>query len=519
MAKRYDTGGRRHRRGGSIALSVVAVLTTLAVTSTSAAAAPCDPPAEIDYVIMGDSYSSGYGLTDASGDCNRSPNNFGRRLRNSLGIARYTDVSCSGARTTHWTSAQGSNPAQTSVLNSATDLVTFSIGGNDLGFTDILTNCATSANCTGDYGGATMPTLLTRIANEVGPKIETAMRQVAQKAPNAQVLVVGYPDILPAGPTNWTWSAACLPTSGVISNAERNALRGVQKRLNDEIAARAATVGGRVRYADVYPPSIGHDLCASDNWIGLTQLYHPTPKGHQEIAARLVPAARAALDQACTPPVTWPNDPYIAAGYADFIDRAPTTGERTAARTQLGGNRAATKAQRSQFVTGLANSDEYLGTVVNRMYRDTLGREGDPGGVAYWTERLRSGRSTVAEVAGQFYASGEYFRGFGGGDLNRWIGDLYQKLLHRTPDPAGLAHWRGRATRSGRNAVSLPLFQSNESARSRVSALYVALLGRPADAAGLEHWAPRVVAKGDVVLAVDLATSAEYVRRAALRFP
>ena len=62
-------------------------------------------------------------------------------------------------------------------------------------------------------------------------------------------------------------------------------------------------------------------------------------------------------------------------------------------------------------------------------------------------------------------------------------------------------------------------YQSPESARTRVEGLYQGLLGRRADPAGLTYWAPKVIADGDITLAVSLAASPEYTTRAAVRFP
>jgi hypothetical protein len=63
------------------------------------------------------------------------------------------------------------------------------------------------------------------------------------------------------------------------------------------------------------------------------------------------------------------------------------------------------------------------------------------------------------------------------------------------------------------------MFQSNESARTRVNNVYLALLGRPGETAGIAFWAPKVVKDGDVVLAVNLGGSNEYLTRAKRRFP
>lgn len=209
-----------------------------------------------------------------------------------------------------------------------------------------------------------------------------------------------------------------------------------------------------------------------------------------------------------------PNQSLVVAAYNDFIDRDPTPTElsQAAAALDAGGSRAA-------FLRTLSTSDVYLAAVVNRLYQDTLGRDGDESGVAYWTQELRSGRRTVAAAAASFYSSVEYFNGIGGGTNETWVRDLYVKILLRPADQAGVNHWVGVAQTRGRSRVSLPMFQSPESARTRVRGLYRHFLGRGTDASGLNHWAGQVVVRGDLALAVNLANSAEYYNRAAARFP
>lgn len=218
-------------------------------------------------------------------------------------------------------------------------------------------------------------------------------------------------------------------------------------------------------------------------------------------------------------PARTANQSLAYAAYNDFIDRDPTPSELTSAVAALGGTTDATPAQRAAFMSGLANSDVYLGAVVNKLYQDTLGRNGDPGGVAFWTNKLRLKSQTVAQVAATFYSSNEYFAGFGDNDLETWVKDLYVKVLLRTGDPGGVQFYVNRATNQGRYAVAFPIYQSPESSRTRVKGLFQFLLGRQPDAAGLDFWDGRVLTQGDVALAVNLAGSGEYKNKAIVRFP
>jgi uncharacterized protein YkwD len=164
----------------------------------------------------------------------------------------------------------------------------------------------------------------------------------------------------------------------------------------------------------------------------------------------------------------------------------------------------------------LAYSDAWVGAMVDRFYRSTLGRTPDAAGRDHWIQEIRSGRSP-AEVAAHFFASEEYFRSTGG-STDGWVRDLYEQLLGRAGDAEGVRHWVDRAHRSGREPVAIEFYQSAESRSVRVEGLYDLLLGRNPDDHGLVYWIFRLADGQDVRLAVDLATSEEYLGRAIQRF-
>lgn len=205
---------------------------------------------------------------------------------------------------------------------------------------------------------------------------------------------------------------------------------------------------------------------------------------------------------------------FVRAAHQDFLGRQPTSTERTEQAAALDSG----TLTRATLVRSLARSPEYVTALVQRFYLDTLGRPGDPDGVAFWVERLRSGRNTVAEVAGSFYASQEYFER-AGGNTSDWVFDLYEVFFERAPSSEDQGYWAQRAQARGRTRVATELFQSLESRRQRVERLYIDLLGRPADVDGRDYWAGRLTREGDLALAVSLASSGEYLDRAQVRYP
>lgn len=206
------------------------------------------------------------------------------------------------------------------------------------------------------------------------------------------------------------------------------------------------------------------------------------------------------------------TEAFVIAARNDFLGSAEEADVLADAALIAGGRSKPT------YLGDLAGSDPWLTRIVEGMYDDLLGRPGDPAGVAFWVRRLKAGW-TVAEVAGAFYSSSEYFTGAGGGTVPSWVDDLYLKLLGRPADAAGRAYWVRQVAAKGRPAVAHRFYQSTESARARVAARYEELLGRTPSAAEVEPWVARVIARGDLVLAVNLAASREYATRALVRFP
>lgn len=193
----------------------------------------------------------------------------------------------------------------------------------------------------------------------------------------------------------------------------------------------------------------------------------------------------------------------------------PTTTSQYQATTAAALDAGSTS--RRAVVTALANSEERVTVVVQRLYLNTLGRQGDAGGARYWEGQIRSGKRSVAQVAAQFYASNEYYAHLGGGTDASWVTDLYVKLLHRTPDSSGLSYWVSQTHAHGRVHVAGLMFQSLESRKARVTALYEELLEREPDSGGRDFWAAKILTQGDIVLAIELTSSTEFLRDAVLR--
>lgn len=202
---------------------------------------------------------------------------------------------------------------------------------------------------------------------------------------------------------------------------------------------------------------------------------------------------------------------FVRAVVTDFLGRPASEAEVTRWRDHLLAGGA-----RQSVTQAFAYSDEWVGMLVDGLYRSTLGRSADPGGRAFWVGQLRSGQ-TPAQVASHFYASDEYFRRAGGA-ATAWVADLYSEILDRPADGGGLSFWVARSATVPRPAIAFDFYQSMESRRDRVEALFRTLLGRVPDPSGWSFWAGVLASGRDLDLATFLAASDEYFARAGTRF-
>ena len=330
----------------------------------------------LDYlvVVLGDSYASGDGnprnvdawirdpdqefapyYDDAA--CKRSvrsgPMQAALALEKSSSKSSVTviDVSCSGA--TVYTGVLGPQPSagqnrsqieqvQDRIGNRAIDLVTFSVGGNDIGFTSILSTCAVSLDC--PLVSATSPPLNRYKTVQQG--VQTLTGQLPQRydrlaqclggdtctltggsavAPlklssDARVLPLTYPDItrsaigepcryLTLSPTNFAWArdTILVPQAPnpyrftTFGGSTRNLSTG-NGTLNGQILATSRL--GWEPVAGIWGASgdstAGHGVCAgSDAWVfGITAItgpfasasFHPNPAGQRSAGRQIARA-------------------------------------------------------------------------------------------------------------------------------------------------------------------------------------------------------------------------------------
>lgn len=286
-------------------VGVLAVCLLAGLARPAGAADPAGPGAPAGYVALGDSYTAGPGIptqTPESGGCGRSDHNYPHLVAATLAVARFTDVSCGSATTDHMTSPQPlpgglTNGPQLDALTPDVGLVTLGIGGNDIGFGEIILTCAAhslllpvTAPCREHY--TRHGDELTARIDATAPKVAAVLAGIRERAPAARILVVGYPVILPAaGPGCWP----LVP----IAVGDVAWLRTVQARLNAMLAEQAAADGAT--FVDTYTSSVGHDVCRlpGRKWVeGMIPTspaspVHPNALGMANTAREVVAALSA----------------------------------------------------------------------------------------------------------------------------------------------------------------------------------------------------------------------------------
>ena len=250
------------RKTRSVLLVAVASVISLVVGIPAAQAAT------VNYVALGDSYSSGVGsgsYTSESGSCLHSTLAYSQLWTNAHGPTSYRSVACSGAKTTDV------NANQLGSLTSSTTLVSITIGGNDVNFAGVMEDCVL-------YGTDTCVSEVNAAENTARTSLpgwlDTTYNGIRSHAPNARVVVLDYPRFY-----HDLWYCVGL------SSTSRNKINEGADVLDGVIQAAASRHGfvfGDVRAAFAN----GHEICDgssswlhSVDWSNIVQSYHPTAAG------------------------------------------------------------------------------------------------------------------------------------------------------------------------------------------------------------------------------------------------
>jgi lysophospholipase L1-like esterase len=253
----------------------------VAALSATLIAVPAFADSGLDYVALGDSYSSGVGAPGATTACLQSPLGYPALFADAADVTSFTQVACGGAKTADVLAGQ------LDALSPQTDVVSLTIGGNDVGFAPTLgtclfgddTQCAQVVEATGTNELVT-----------VGANLDRTYAAIRERAPDAKVIVLGYPRLFEETPD-------C--GFGGLSLAKRQVLNAGADRLAEQVAARVGAAGPAFTYVDVRGAFVGHGICGADPWLNnasllaLVDSFHPNAEGY---AQGYLPTLSAVVD-------------------------------------------------------------------------------------------------------------------------------------------------------------------------------------------------------------------------------
>jgi hypothetical protein len=237
-------------------------------------------------------------VTETLSGCARSSGSYVGTVAARLSLTAV-NASCGAASTLDLTESQatlsGPIEPQLDALTSDTELVSVGLGANDQQlFATLFSTCvvhavddpqgspcqqamATSAD--GDLLMDQIPTIRARLV--------AALARISKRAPAADIVLVGYPQLVPE-----TGTCAALP----LASGDYPYVRGVWTALGEAMADAADEAG--VIFVEMLDRSAGHDVCAGpDAWVnGATDdperaaAYHPFA-AEQAVVADLIVAA------------------------------------------------------------------------------------------------------------------------------------------------------------------------------------------------------------------------------------
>ncbi|PRY01666.1 SGNH/GDSL hydrolase family protein [Allonocardiopsis opalescens] len=264
--------------------------------------APAEAAVWGGYLALGDSYSSGDGAdsyapgTARDGGCWRSDNAYPHRVAEVHAFAGGLGFwACSGQRGQGMLDQLGGADSQLDRLEAGTSLVTLGVGGNDLGFVPVLRTCMVRLPFVDADACAAQEAEIIERMDVLDGVLAEILAVVAERAPDARVLLVGYPRLFPPEPEGWYYT---LPPEDQrwmnTMAAEFNERLRAAARRADELRTSGDGVGS-VEFVDTYDAFDGHEVGTDEPWLngvvlasreegGITvdrSSFHPNAVGHR----------------------------------------------------------------------------------------------------------------------------------------------------------------------------------------------------------------------------------------------
>lgn len=299
----------RGRTGLPKRLGALTVLVAGLVAGSVAAPAVAHEES-VDLVVLGDSYSAGIGagtFMDSTvlpgANCLITDAGYADGLEKRHDAVNATNAACSGAKALVDLTNVPDNPNVPDVpdqigaaiddnhLDKHTDLVTITVGGNDVQFANIIGACMTQ-------DVSICQAAVTHAENVAKSHVASALKQdyklIREAAPDATIVALGYPHLFS------TEGATASPLSPEVAKIFND---GVDT-LNNIIENTAESSESKVVYVDVTKRFRNHGIGSSDPWINFDPAdvrafnnYHPNEKGYEKGYAKVLkPVVRSLRD-------------------------------------------------------------------------------------------------------------------------------------------------------------------------------------------------------------------------------
>ncbi|ODR00748.1 hypothetical protein BST27_15130 [Mycobacterium intermedium] len=213
------------------------------------------------YVALGDSAAAAP-LVPYQADppgCLKSTNDYPSVLARGIGARSFSDVACSGATTADITyraqqTRRGSVAPQIDAIGDETELITITIGGNDIELAGSASKCRRSSltlpACFDEFTTAGQDRFSAAIRRQI-PVWEDMVDAIRARAPRARIVFVGY--------GRYVRSGGCFGRQP-INPRDADYFQAKVDELDE--AQRALAARKRVEFFDTRPLSVGHDMCA-----------------------------------------------------------------------------------------------------------------------------------------------------------------------------------------------------------------------------------------------------------------
>jgi lysophospholipase L1-like esterase len=236
------------------------------------------------YIALGDSFAAGQGAGPYLDDCFRSENSYSELADEAKAVKLVVNAACTGKTT------QGVVDTQLLKLKKSTEVVTITAGGNNIGFGAIITSCgvALAGATPGDACGTAINGAMAQIlGGQLKSDLLSMIKSVRAAAPNAKIVVTGYPyllDPIEAGRTDAP--AVFIYQATQLSDLLNGTIWDAAAAADD-----AAKDDPKVQFVDVRPAFLGHGALSPTPWINLIPTapgkpvspdnFHPNAKGYE----------------------------------------------------------------------------------------------------------------------------------------------------------------------------------------------------------------------------------------------